>query len=87
MTSVFNDKDVNEALSLIEGTKLPHPSGKLLSSFIIEALNPRLTAQYILQACPSDGTQEADILSIASDGVISLSQVCHPSPVLSHSES
>jgi hypothetical protein len=67
MPSIFNDRDVQEALSLIENSKLPHPSGPLLSSFIFEALNPRLAAQYILQTCLSDRTRKADLLSLASD--------------------
>jgi hypothetical protein len=67
MASIFDDDDVKEALLLIESAKLPHPSGQLLSSFVIEALNPRLAAQYVLQTCRSDHNRQADLLLIVSD--------------------
>ena len=67
MASIFNGNDVNEALSLIEGAKLPHPSGPLLSCFIIEALNPRLAAQYVLQICRPGHNQQTCLLQIVSD--------------------
>ncbi|KAI0843961.1 kinase-like domain-containing protein [Daldinia vernicosa] len=41
------DDLVSSTLSLIESTRLPHPSGPLLESFISEALNPVLAARYV----------------------------------------
>ena len=58
---------VKEALSLIESAGLPHPSSLLLSSFIIEALDPPLAAQYVLPTCRSGDDEEADLFSIVSD--------------------
>lgn len=37
---------VRSTLSLIEDMALPHPSGRLLSTFITEALNPSFAAAY-----------------------------------------
>ena len=67
MASVFNDDAVTEALALIESARLPHPSGPLLSSFVSEALNPRLAAQYILKTCRSGHDQQTDLLLLVSD--------------------
>lgn len=68
MASIVNDDDdVKVALSLIESAKLPHPSGPLLSSFIIEALNPRFAAQYVLQTCRPGHSQQTCLLQIVSD--------------------
>ncbi len=39
--------EVQDTLSLIEGTGLPHPSGPLLASFITEAVNPVAAASYV----------------------------------------
>ncbi|KAI1375836.1 hypothetical protein F4677DRAFT_460122 [Hypoxylon crocopeplum] len=41
------DGEVKSTLSLIESTKLPHPSGPLLESFVTEALNPVSAARYV----------------------------------------
>ncbi|KAL7627723.1 hypothetical protein AAE478_001918 [Parahypoxylon ruwenzoriense] len=41
------DDEVKSTLSLIESTRLPHPSGPLLESFVSEALNPVLAARYV----------------------------------------
>ncbi|KUJ15474.1 kinase-like protein [Mollisia scopiformis] len=67
MASFMNDKDVKEALSLIEGAKLPHPSDPLLSSFIIEALDPRLAARYVLRTTQSGENQQVGLLRLVSD--------------------
>jgi len=67
MASILRHADVRDALSLIEGARLPHPSGPLLSSFIVEALDPPLAARYILQTSQSGGGQEADLYQIVSD--------------------
>ncbi|KAH6717567.1 hypothetical protein BKA61DRAFT_641548 [Leptodontidium sp. MPI-SDFR-AT-0119] len=64
--TVLPDKRA-KALSLIESAKLPHPSGPLLSSFIIEALNPRFAAQYVLQTCRPGHSQQTCLLQIVSD--------------------
>ncbi|KAI2603351.1 kinase-like domain-containing protein [Hypoxylon fragiforme] len=39
--------EVKSTLSLIEDTRLPHPSGPLLKSYVQEALNPLLAARYV----------------------------------------
>ncbi|TVY13908.1 hypothetical protein LARI1_G009029 [Lachnellula arida] len=67
MASHFTDDDVKEALSIIGGARLPHPSGPLLSSFITQSLNPRLAAQYVLKARRSGHSQQTDLLPIVSD--------------------
>ncbi|KAI1404934.1 hypothetical protein F4819DRAFT_494538 [Hypoxylon fuscum] len=41
--------EVRSTLSLIESTRLPHPSGPLLESFVFEALNPVQAARYVKQ--------------------------------------
>lgn len=38
---------VNTALSLIDAIPLPRPAGALLASFVKDALNPNLAAQYV----------------------------------------
>ncbi|RDL39402.1 uncharacterized protein BP5553_03742 [Venustampulla echinocandica] len=67
MPSILTGKGVKEALLLIENAGLPHPSGPLLSSFVVEALSPPLAAQYLLPACQSGYNQQADLLQIVSD--------------------
>lgn len=49
MNSVY--PQVNDALSLIQASDLPHPSGALLSSFVNEALDPPAAAEFVLGAC------------------------------------
>jgi hypothetical protein len=51
MDSTSTQDNVKEALLLIESIKLPHPYGALLHSFILNAVNPLLAAQYVLDAC------------------------------------
>lgn len=66
--STSNDADeVKEALLLIERARLPHPSGPLLSPFVVEALNPQLAAEYILRICRHSHDQQADLRSLVSD--------------------
>lgn len=60
-------QEVDSVLSLIADEKLTHPFGPLLQSFILEALNPRLVARYILERCHRDENRLADLLEIASD--------------------
>ncbi|KAI2776590.1 hypothetical protein F4815DRAFT_483981 [Daldinia loculata] len=45
--SNLDDEEVKSALSLIESTKLPHPSGPLLESYVSSALYPVLAARYV----------------------------------------
>lgn len=65
MSAGFGE-EVDSALSLIADAKLPHPSGPLLQHFILEALNPRLPARYILGSCRPDENQHAILLEIVS---------------------
>ncbi|KAF7563112.1 hypothetical protein G7046_g998 [Stylonectria norvegica] len=60
---------VQEAISVIEDAGLPYPSGPLLSSFVSGALNPRLAAEYVLQASRSQAhSDEANpLLSLLAD--------------------
>ncbi|TVY37481.1 hypothetical protein LSUB1_G004491 [Lachnellula subtilissima] len=67
MASILNDDDVKAALALIEGARLSHPSGPLLSCFILDALNPRLAAQYVLQASRSGHNPKTNLLAVLSD--------------------
>ena len=39
--------EVHDVLSRIDDLNLPHPSGPLLSSFILGAVDPHLAAQYL----------------------------------------
>jgi hypothetical protein len=50
--------EVRNALSVIEGVRLPHPLGVLLSSFVKEAMNPVLAARYVLTRNSEGGLQE-----------------------------
>ncbi|KAI1662751.1 hypothetical protein F4813DRAFT_394895 [Daldinia decipiens] len=45
--SNLNDEEVRSALLLIKSTKLLHPSGSLLESFVSSALYPELAARYV----------------------------------------
>lgn len=62
---------VNEISSLIESTKLPHPSGALLSSFVTEALNPRLAAEFVLARCQAGHGNErrTQLLSLVDNWI------------------
>lgn len=65
MAARFGD-EVDSVLSLIADAKLPHPSGPLLQFFILEALDPRLPARYILERCRPDDNRHVDLLEIVS---------------------
>ncbi|KAI0840596.1 hypothetical protein F5Y06DRAFT_243785 [Hypoxylon sp. FL0890] len=41
------NEEVRNTLSLIENTRLPHPSGPLLESYVSDAVNPVLAARYV----------------------------------------
>lgn len=61
--------EVNDALSLVHSSDLPHPSGALLSSFINEALNTRAAADYVLKACHAGHgpNTRSELLSLVHD--------------------
>ncbi|KAI0007108.1 kinase-like domain-containing protein [Xylariaceae sp. FL0662B] len=62
----LSDAEVKRAMSLIDGAKLPYPLGPLLQCFVMEALDPRLAARYILEICNSSHDKHADLLAAAS---------------------
>lgn len=66
MSAGFGE-EVDSALSLIEDAKLSYPLGPLLESFILEALNPRLPARYILERCRLDDDHHVNLLEIVSN--------------------
>ena len=61
-TMAFTHEDVQGTLSLIETMRLPHPSGRLLSSFVTEAVDPALAACYV-----RDRLSAGDAYSMVSD--------------------
>ncbi|CAJ2507751.1 Uu.00g089370.m01.CDS01 [Anthostomella pinea] len=65
-----NDASLRDTLSLIEETRLPHPLGPLLSSFVTEAMNPPLAARYI-----SDRLLAGEGTSVASEWLYILESV------------
>lgn len=46
---------VGEAVDIVDSANLPHPSPWLLKNFIGQALNPRVSAGYVLSACEPCG--------------------------------
>lgn len=60
-------KEVETALYLISEAKLAHPLGPLLQCFVIDALDPRLAARFILQRCQGDQSPKDLLLRIVSD--------------------
>lgn len=58
------DEEVQSILSLIESTKLPHPSDLLLRSYVREALNPLLAARYV-----KDRLQLGEASSLVDDWI------------------
>ncbi|KAF5556464.1 kinase [Fusarium phyllophilum] len=61
------DPKCEEAFSVIESEDLPHPLGKLLSSFITNALNPAIAATHVLNHCRSGQQRKADLHTLISD--------------------
>lgn len=53
---------VQSTLALINAAKLPHPQGPLLASFILEALNPAVAAQYV-----SDRFDAGNVSDVVAD--------------------
>lgn len=76
-------EDVQRTLSLIETIKLPHPSGRLLSSFVTEAVDPALAARYV-----RDRLSAGDAHSTVSDWtyIVESSMYVPSSKPLHHSE-
>jgi hypothetical protein len=72
MDSAHNN-DVMTALSLIEGVRLPHPYGPLLSAFIEEALNPVAAARYVRNIIGA-----GEIHSLLSDWTYVIESSNHP---------
>lgn len=76
--------EVNDALSLIHSSGLPHPSGALLSSFVKEALNPHAAADYVLKACHAGHgpNTRSELLSLVHDWtyVVESSESTAPPP-------
>jgi hypothetical protein len=48
MAGVADRREVLNALSIIQGARLPHPLGVLLCSFVNEAMNPVVASRYVL---------------------------------------
>ncbi|TXC02446.1 hypothetical protein FocTR4_00015526 [Fusarium oxysporum f. sp. cubense] len=62
------EETVDKALSLIRDEPcLPHPLGKLLSSFITQAVDPPLAAAHVLSYCHSGQHREAELRALVSD--------------------
>ncbi|KAF9767113.1 hypothetical protein IL306_000378 [Fusarium sp. DS 682] len=61
------DPKCHQALSLIEDEELPHPLGKLLKSFIVEALYPALAAAHVLNACEANNDRKTVLLELVAD--------------------
>lgn len=61
------DPKCEEAFSLIRSQNLPHPLGKLLSSFIANALNPALAAAHVFSHCRPGQHRKADLHALISD--------------------
>jgi len=56
--------EVRETLSLIEGARLPHPLGLLLSTFVKEAMNPLMSSRYVQKK-----HQEGALRDVASNWI------------------
>lgn len=58
MAAVPNSQDVvGEAMGLIDGAGLPHPMVQIVASFVLEALNPQVAANYVIGKCREAGDQ------------------------------
>lgn len=66
MSSGYGE-EVDSALKLIINARLPHPLYPLLAGFILEALDPRLPARYVLGRCRADENLQEDLLGIVED--------------------
>ncbi|WKT50819.1 hypothetical protein QSH57_015789 [Fusarium oxysporum f. sp. vasinfectum] len=64
----LSEETVDKALSLIRDDPcLPHPLGKLLSSFITQAVDPPLVVAHVLSYCHSDQHREAELRALVSE--------------------
>ncbi|EXA35777.1 hypothetical protein FOVG_12926 [Fusarium oxysporum f. sp. pisi HDV247] len=64
----LSEETVDKTLSLIRDEPcLPHPLGKLLSSFITQAVDPPLAAAHVLSYCHSGQHREAELRALVSD--------------------
>ncbi|KAH7219932.1 hypothetical protein BKA60DRAFT_647395 [Fusarium oxysporum] len=61
------DPKCQEAFSIIENENLPHPLGKLLASFIANALYPALATTHVLNHCPPGQRRKTDLHVLISD--------------------
>lgn len=55
---------IEEAKLLINNSDLPHPSPPLLMCFIHNAINPKLTASYIVDACRASKDSTTELMSL-----------------------
>lgn len=55
---------IKEAELLISNANLPHPSPSLLSCFIYNALKPKVTASYIIDACRASNDPTTELMSL-----------------------
>lgn len=69
------DPKCEEAFSLIRSQNLPHPLGKLLSSFIANALNPALAAAHVFSHCRPGQHRKADLHALISDWELVLESI------------
>ncbi|KAG9496254.1 hypothetical protein J7337_012838 [Fusarium musae] len=64
----LSEETVDKALCLIQDEPcLPHPLGKLLSSFITQALHPPVAAAHVLSYCHPGQHREAELRALVSD--------------------
>jgi hypothetical protein len=64
----LSEETVDKALYLIRDEPyLPHPLGKLLSSFITQALHPPVAAAHVLSYCHPGQHREAELRALVSD--------------------
>ncbi|EGU81735.1 hypothetical protein FOXB_07742 [Fusarium oxysporum f. sp. conglutinans Fo5176] len=64
----LSEEAVDKTLSLIRDEPcLPHPLGKLLSSFITQVVDPPLAAAHVLSYCHSGQHREAELRALVSD--------------------
>lgn len=61
------DPKCQEAFSIIENENLPHPLGKLLASFIANALYTALATAHVLNHCPPGQRRKTDLHVLISD--------------------
>lgn len=55
---------VGEAMGLIDGAGLPHPMVQVVASFVLDAVNPQLAADYIISKCSEAGDQPHEAVKV-----------------------